>query len=201
MSRMSIPFRKRGSRPGLCRRRLSGRRRQGQCYLRLASRSCDSKNQIQRGTAKPATMIPTCTARRCPASAVPKIFLSALNEADRRRIFLSLKQEGFMRILLLIASALLAGPALSQTCTNIGATVYCDNGLTGSSVGGTTYWSDGVTSSRIGGTTYWSDGTAASRVGGSTYYSDGTTATRIGGTTYFSDGVTCSTIGNTSYCN
>jgi hypothetical protein len=89
-----------------------------------------------------------------------------------------------------------SNPTFAQNCYTVRATVYCDNGLSGSRVGNTTYWNDGVTSNRVGSkTTYATEGSSANTAERSKLFSD-----RVGGTTYFSNGRSCTRIGSSFRC-
>jgi hypothetical protein len=100
-----------------------------------------------------------------------------------------------------LVAMLASAPALAQTCSVIGNSITCDNGLSGQRTGNFTNWSDGTSSQRIGNFTYNSDGTSSQTTGDFTYYSDGTSSQRIGGFTSFSDGRSCQRIDNQIMCN
>ena len=52
--------------------------------------------------------------------------------------------------------ACVASPAHAQTCTYVGAQMYCSNGLSSNSVGNTTYYSNGAIRQSVGPTDYYS---------------------------------------------
>jgi hypothetical protein len=120
----------------------------------------------------------------------PDICSASLDfEHDRLRRLRANREGDFMRLIAIAAALLCASTtAFGQTCTGLGSSTFCDNGLTGTRVGDSTFWSDGVSSTRVGDSKFYSDGTSARRVGGSTFYSDGTSATQVGDTTFFSNG-------------
>ena len=64
--------------------------------------------------------------------------------------------ETYVAFATCVALVCVASPAHAQSCTYVGAQMYCSNGLTSNSVGNTTYYNNGTIRQSVGPTDYYS---------------------------------------------